>query len=375
MGFRGMFDSPFLRRVAWHVKRIADKMDRRFFTSLFIILGIVLAIAAAIVWLTETDRTLGDFGASFYWAITTVLGQGDASYVSGPAGWAVGWFLGLFGVTIVATITGALVGFVIDFLLKEGQGMGASGYRDHVIICGWNSTARDLIAELSTDDYETKLVLLADMERSPASDGVYFVRGNPSTEADLRRAGVENAISAIVCPADGTNEADMASILTVLAIESIAPRVRTIVEVNNPEHVAHFRRANVDEVMVTSRLASHLLARSALYPGLSELVTDLVSGGEGDELYRVELPDDCVGRPIDDVSAMLRREHNATLLAVTRDDHTYTNPKTDFMFEVGDDLIVVAESLGALSPLEHSTAYDDLEEELELSPKEVSVTD
>lgn len=146
----------------------------------------------------------------------------------------------------------------------------------------------------------------------------------------------------------------MASILTVLAIESIAPEVRTVVEVNNPDHVSHFRRANVDEVMVTSRLASHLLARSALYPGLSELVADLVSGGEGSELYRVDLPERCIGHSIDEVSAMLRRDHGATLLAVTRDSRTFSNLQTDFVFETGDDLIVVADSLGDLRPLQDS---------------------
>lgn len=353
---RSLVDSPFLRRVSWHVKRVTGKMDRRFFGSLLAGLAVVLVVAALVVWMVETERSLGDFGAAIHWSVTTVFGQGDASYVSTPVGWGVGWLLGLFGVAIVAAITGTLVGFVIDFLLKEGQGMGASGYKDHIVICGWNATARDLITELRGDDYEARLVLLADLERSPVGNDVYFVRGVTSNEVDLRRAGIENAATAIVCPVDGSNEADMSSILTVLAIESMAPDVRTVVEVNNPDHVAHFRRANVDEVMVTSRLASHLLARSALYPGLSELVTDLVSGGVGSELYRVELPDDCVGRPIDDVAAMLRSKHGATLLAVTRDQHTISNLETDFLFEKGDDLVVVAESLGDLRPLQISTA-------------------
>lgn len=44
----------------------------------------------------------------------------------------------------------------------------------------------------------------------------------------------------------------MHSILTVLAIEAIAPEVRTVVEVTNPKHVNHFKRAEVDEVLVTS---------------------------------------------------------------------------------------------------------------------------
>ena len=350
---RGLFDSPFLRRVAWHLKRITDKMDPRFFLSLLTGLAVVLAIAAVVVWLAETERALADLGAALHWSVTTVFGQGDASYVSTPVGWAMGWLLGLFGVAIVAAITGALVGFVIDFMLKEGQGMGASGYRDHMVVCGWNATARDLIVELHSDAYDIKVVLLCDYEHNPAASyDAYYVRGDPTNEADLRRAGIETAMTAIVCPSDSSNEADMSSILTVLAIEAIAPQVRTVVEVNNPDHVPHFKRSHVDEVMVTSKLAAHLLARSALFPGLSELVADLVSGGEGSELYRVELPEDVIGFPIDDVSAMLRKEHGATLLAVNRDGYTYSNLGPEFTIELGDDLVVVADSLGDLTPVQ-----------------------
>jgi voltage-gated potassium channel len=163
---------------------------------------------------------------------------------------------------------------------------------------------------------------------------------------------MREASSAIVFPSDRYNEADMRSILAVMAIESIAPQVRTVVEANNPMHVPHFRRAEADEILVTSRLASRLLARSALYPGLSELVTDIVSGGDGSELYRVALPGAYVGLSVDELSAKLRGDHRATLLAVTRGGHSMTNPQTDFRLQVGDDAVVVAEGLGELRPLE-----------------------
>jgi voltage-gated potassium channel len=355
-GLRTLFDSPFLRRVSWHVKRVGEKVDRRFFVSLVTGLAVVLSLAAVVIWVAETERSWSELGQSFYWAGATVLGLGEGGFVAGPVGWAVGWLLGLFGVAIVATITGALVGFVIDFLLKEGQGMGAAGYRDHIVVCGWNATARDLITELGKDEYGTKIVLLHEAERSPAPDQVYFVRGNISNEGDLRRAGIESATSAIICPLDGSDQADMTSILAVLAIESIAPEVRTVVEVNNPDHVPHFRRANVNEIMVTSKLSAHLLARSAMYPGLSELVTDIVSGGEGSELYRVQLPEGLAGADVDAAAARLRAEHRATLLAVTRDGTTHTNPESGFRIEEGDELVVVSVAPGELKPQAEASA-------------------
>lgn len=347
---------PLFARLGFHVRRITGGVDRSFFLRLLLGLTTIVLIAAILVAVAEGPRDsagglLTKIGQSFYWAVTTVMGSGDASYVQTPAGYIVSWLLVLFGVAIVGVITAALVGFVIDFILKEGQGMGASGYRDHIVVCGWNSTARELIAELSTDEYTTKLVVIAEGEKNPAGRGVYFVSGDVTSTEDLQRAGIEDAMAAIICPADASNDADMRSILCCLAIESIAPQVRTVVEVNNPSHVDHFHRANADEVVVTSRIASRLLARSSLYPGLAELVTDIVSGGEGSELYRVTIPDECVGLTLDELSAFLRSRHKATLLGVNRDGVAHVNPPTDFRLQKGDDAVVVAESLGTLAPL------------------------
>lgn len=350
------FHSPMLRRIAWHVRRVTKQIDRRFFVALLAGLAVVVSLAAVAITLVEKEFAFRAFGESFYWGITTVLGQGDPSYVTSPLGWVVSWLLALFGVGILATITGALVGFVIDFLLKEGQGMGAAGYKGHIVVCGWNSTARDLIDELRSDEYDAKVVVVHEAEHNPAGEDAYFVRGDITKAEDLERAGITEAAAAIICPTDSSNESDMRSILTVLAIEDLAPRVRTVVEVNNPKHVPHFRRANVDEVLVSSRLAAHLLARTAMYPGLSELVSDMVSGGDGSELYRVELPDAYLGVTIDELSARMRRDHQATVLAVSRDGSAHINPSADFRLQPGDDAVVVAESLGTLAPLRTATA-------------------
>ena len=355
--FRPLVTLPLFRRVAFHARRISAGLDLHFFRTLAIALTVIVVAGAVAVTILEPEkRSISGLTGSAYWAVTTVIGSGDSSYVSSPGGYVVGWVLAFFGVAIVAALTAGIVGFVIDFLLKEGQGMGAAGYSDHIVVCGWNSTARELIEELRGDEFGTRVVVLHESERSPAGTGVYFVRGDSTNTEDLERAGIPDAAAAIICPSDTTNEADMRSILTVLAIESIAPDVRTVVEVNNPKHVDHVRRAHADEVLVTSRLASHLLARTALYPGLASLVTDIVSGGAGAELYRVELPDDYCNVSLDELSVRLRGDHNATLIAVTRGARTLTNPPADFRLAPGDTAVVVADSLGDLHPLKADDA-------------------
>ncbi len=350
---RPLLAVPLFRRIGFHARRIRTELDLHFFRALMIALTVVVVIATLLVVLMDPQRrSLEGFGQSAYWAVTTVIGSGDASFVQGPGGYVVGWGLAFVGVAIVAALTAAAAGFVIDFILKEGQGMGAAGYSEHIVVCGWNSTARELIEELKGDEFTAQVVVLHDTERNPAGAGTYFIRGDATSAEDLGRAGIQDAVAAIVCPSNASDEADMRSILTVLAIETIAPAVRTVVEVNNPKHVEHFERARADEILVTPRLASRLLARSALYPGLASLITDIVSGGAGSELYRVLLPADWAGLSVEEISGRLRAEHSATMVAVARDGVSHTNPPHGFRIEQGDYVVVVASSLSALAPLQ-----------------------
>ena len=319
---------PIVKRISFHLKRISAGVDLHFFRALLgTIIGFVLLAAFLVTVFEVKKRSLSGLADSVYWAVTTVIGSGDSSYVTSAPGFVIGWLLAFFGVAIVAALTAALVGFVIDFLLKEGQGMGAAGYENHIVVCGWNSTARELIEELKGDEFTSKIVLVHDSDKNPAGDGRLLRARRRDELPRPERAGIAEASAAIVFPADGSNEADMRSILDGPRHRVHCTGVRTVVEVNNPKHVEHFERAHADEILVTSRLASRLLARSALYPGLAGLVTDIVSGGEGSELYRVSLPDHYVDLTTDELSSRLRSDHEATLLAVVRDGDRPRQPE------------------------------------------------
>lgn len=345
------FVHPVIRRLAWYGRRITEQLNPVIIARLVVALLVVVAVAALIEMILEKPISVDSYGASFFWALTTILGAGNAAFTTGVAGGLMYIGLVVIGVLMLGLVTGAIIAVIIDFLLKEGQGLGASGFRNHVVVCGWNATAREAIEELRSDAYKRHLVLIHDSDRNPANGAVYFVRGDPTNTEDLERAGIADAEAALIFPATPSNEADMRSILTIMAIESVAPHVRTVVEVNNPRHAEHFARAHANEILVTSRLASHLLARAALYPGLAELVTDMVSGGAGSELYRVILPAEYMGLPIDDVSRRFREEHRATVLAISREGKTYMNPVAEFVIGPGDEALVVAESLGLLTPV------------------------
>jgi len=348
-----LLNRPLVRRIAWYGRQIRSQLNPGFALRVVAALLAIVALTALVEMVAERPITVDSYFQSIFWALTSLTGNGDSGFATGPVGGIIYIVLIFIGVAMLALVTAVIIGVIIDFLLKEGQGLGASGFRNHIVICGWNPTAREAIDELRSDTYKRKVVLIHDAERNPAEKLAYYVRGDPTSAEDLDRADITEAEAALVFPSNPSNEADMRSILTVMAIESIAPGVRTVVEVNNPRHVEHFKRAHADEIVVTPRLASHLVARAALYPGLSDLVTDMVSGGMGSELYRVQLPDDYQGLAIDEVSRLFRDDHHATLIAISRLGRTYMNPDTDFQLVIGDEALVVAESLGNLKPVHH----------------------
>src|SRR5512143_2343326 len=57
LGMAFLVNSPFLRRILWHGRRIASQVDRRFFLALLEGAGFFVLAAALLVTLREKDWT------------------------------------------------------------------------------------------------------------------------------------------------------------------------------------------------------------------------------------------------------------------------------------------------------------------------------
>jgi voltage-gated potassium channel len=183
---------------------------------------------------------------------------------------------------------------------------------------------------------------------------VEFLRGEPTDTEDLLRAGIDRAECTIVLadesdPTRSADDIDARTLLTTLAIESLAPSCYTCVEVIRSENRAHFQRTKADELVVSAELAGALLAGSATTHGLSRLVSDLVTHPEGTEFYRVSPPRDVVGLKFGEAMSVMKDRHDAILVAVFGADGRYEiNPAADRQLVGGEDLLVITSSMAAL---------------------------
>ena len=84
-----------------------------------------------------------------------------------------------------------------------------------------------------------------------ADERVEFIKGDPSQDESLIRAGIERADNVIVLSdcTKGANDADAEALMVVLAVESLNRKVHTCVQFMNSSSRVHLEHAHADEII------------------------------------------------------------------------------------------------------------------------------
>lgn len=328
------------------------RLSRRLLIRAGVAFG-VLVICPLLFWAFERNRNadVGNVLSGFTWLLRTLFEGGSAYDIETGAGYAVYYVVQISGVSLVAFLTGAVASRLVSTVMAKGKGMGSTKRSGHIVICGWNAKGAEILRELRAPQLEDKrpVVVLAPLENDPTRyEDVEFIRGDPTDEIDLRRAGIDRAETAIILadestPTASAGDRDARTLLACLAVETINPTCYTCVEVIRSENRQHFARTQVNEMVVSAELTGALLASSATVHGLTQLVTDLVTHPIGHEFYRIDPPAAVVGKPVSEALPLLKQRYEAILVAVLSEGVRFDiNPRSDRVIQGSDKLLVIA---------------------------------
>ena len=329
-----------LRRFAQQLRK--DHLD-------MVLLVLVVISITGMVGISFFEPQLSMLDAVWWTLVTiTTVGYGDI-YPTSLGGRVVGIFLMLFGIGFLGMLTATLASTFVENRRQEGKGMKPLSSTDHIVLCGWNYKAKEIIEEVRADEKarNRSIVLIADLPENPLDgEQVQFVSGVVSPET-LARANAQEAEVAIVL-ADEQGEVhtrDAKTILDTLTIKTTCPSLYTCVELLNQQNIAHGKRAKADEVIVTGALSTNLLVQAALNRGVPLLINELVSNRFGSALYTIPAPPTCVGHSFMDALVELKREQNLLLVAVESQAQArfLANPPVDYIIQAEDQLIVIGQ--------------------------------
>ena len=280
----------------------------------------------------------------------------------------------LASITFLAIITAKITSMLVEFMRRGGSMAKKVDFSGHTIICGWNFQGEQVVQGLLSANMKQQrgIVILHDSEERPVKDErIEFIKGDPSQDKDLIRAGIMKASNIIVLTdiTKGANEADAEALMIVLAVESLNREVHTCVQVMNTANRMHLERAHADEIICLDQLGGNLAVASALNHGISRIVSELLNFNVGSELYRYdrELSDTLVGKEFAEAVQILAQQR-IVLLAVETDyyeeliqqlsgDTVYrlpeenramvVNPQSRYEIRQGDALFIISESAPA----------------------------
>ncbi len=286
---------------------------------------------------------------ALWWSIVTLTTVGYG--VIGPetvGGRLVAAVLMVVGVGILGIFSATVASVLVDRRLKLGWGMSSFQFTDHIILCGWNHRAHVILREFAAEPVtaQAKIVVIADVPNKPIeSDQVYFIRGE-ATDETLRRANLVQARTVVILSDERLDEQnrDARTVLTTLTVESINPQVYTIVELVDEKHVPYCRRAQANEIIVGSELASRLISRAVTNPGISRVVAELLSmEDQGLRLQRMLVPESLRGKPFIEVLSQIKQSHQSIVMAVQQEGgEMIANPAADYRLQSEDHLILMA---------------------------------
>ena len=329
----------------------------RLLVNLLVLTVVIVIVAATLLNLAE--GALGgepDFRIwrnAFWYMVSSVAGIGvGARAPLTETGRTLAIVAGVAGSALKGIFTAAVASAFVNHLILEGKGLGDYDLTDHILICGWNGNAKEMLKVLDEEAYGqgVKIVLLADLPENPLPQSrIKFVRGDATLDTDLERASAKNARSAILLsdeshgPVDGATS-DARTVLTSLAVESANNQIYTVAEVRDPLNRRHFARTKTDELVASSELAGGLLARSALNPGVGHVFETLMRLDRSAEVYVMPAPLSCIGKSFEHALKFLHHERNVILIGVQNAGSVTLNPPSTRMLTAADQMIIVADT-------------------------------
>jgi len=290
----------------------------------------------------ETFPTIFD---GIWWAVITAstVGYGDYYPVS-IAGKISGILLILTSAGFLSSFFIALATTAVSRQNEYYEGKSPFKGSDHYIIIGWNERSREVIHSLLNKQKSISIALMdSTLNKNPLPNhNVHFIKGVCNQDSILLQANIQNAQKVIIT-ADanlGESQADMQSILTLLAVKGLNPRVETIVEILTNDQMANAKRAGADEIIQTNILTSFVILQSIGSQDMMTSFLDLLYQLSEEKIIFQEADLD----DIDEEYTTLGEKYmhkGKVLLGIKRGGATILNPPTPFSIEKHDQLIMI----------------------------------
>ncbi len=314
--------------------------------------GVIVGVA--VIWVVgalvlhvverETNAAFSTIGESL-WRVWILIFSGEVETPKSLIGRIAAMVLLVAGVGVAGLFTASVASLLVERYLRRSD-VSHFEMDDHLVLCNWAPRALEWIREVHSKIItEPRPIVvihdnpdeidLPDKQDEPAFNDVYIVKGDPTNEVILHRAKIAHAHSIVILSdAREGKHADGKSILTCIAIRQICrgdQQPSIIVECHNSNNRFHLLKAGASEIVSSDSLGIRLLARSALFHGMTQFYQELLTvRRDANEVFLLPAPESLVGRDFAELSEMFMKHRNdrrsCLLIGIQRGEEMLINP-------------------------------------------------
>jgi voltage-gated potassium channel len=306
----------------------------------------ILILFGTIIHFVEPENFPSIFDG-IWWAIVTTSTIGYGDFVPGTVpGRLIAMLLIFTGAGLVASYFVTIASSTVKKENAMIKGTVQVHWKHHFIIVGWNERSREIIKSYVAVHPNHSIVLIdSTLKESPFTNGanVLFVRGSGASDSTLLKANIKEA-DLILLTADPTRteyNADMHTILSIVAIKGIAPNIYCIAEILTSEQIINAKRAGADEVIQSNKLISSMMNHAMIVPGISAAILDIIDSYHGVELRFIE-ERSLNGHTFESALNICIKEQKIPI-GVKRDKKFTIAPPKEMILVEGDQLLVICQ--------------------------------
>ncbi len=313
---------PF--RVVDRVKFIVERQLVKGAGFQLLVVGVFIALISLIGGLLVVPQG-GEFeepGAAIWWAFLRLT---DPGYLGDDVGaWRrfVSTLLTISGyVVFMGTLVAILTRWLIAKMADLERGLTPVTLKNHVVVLGWTTQTLPLLSELLGSSgrmrrflqkHDTQRLNLVVLSQNASAAQVHELRAEPGIGRRARQIILRSGsaiqpdalqrvacldAAAVIVPSAAHEAGSLVTsdVETVKALLSIAAQARhlqaplpfVVAEIQDVRKLPVIERAypGAVEVVAGDATISRLMVQNILHPGLSEIYNELLTAGDGNEIY------------------------------------------------------------------------------------------
>ena len=290
----------------WRLPRLAYALYQYLLGRMFVVVATVWAVGSLVMYWVESGKNSAfrTFGHASVATLHYLFSGLEAKYPVTTIGNVTAIIILGLGVGAVGLFTAEIVSWLVERALNlqhlKIKPQFFFAMRRHVIVAGWSPRTERVLRQLRSRDLSwrpsvaviAEKALEARVKNRNRFRGVFVVEGQPWEEATLKQADLANAKVALVLTPTSTEPNErLRNVATTLAIESLNPKVRTVVEADSADLEAHLKITDADDIVQTGALQKRMLSQAVLTPGITKVYDELLSfHRKSQEIYVGEIP-------------------------------------------------------------------------------------